>query len=112
MIETVLTAVRGDDNFFDGDATVDLDPADAIKFRAARREGDLGADGTALIVKSRGSGIVDVVTAEGKFQIQLEPADTVALTDDEALVYECILTKADVSMDTTVVKGILRLTGR
>lgn len=112
MIETVLTAVRGDDNFFDGDASVDLDPGDAIKFRAARKEADLGADVSALIVKSRGAGVVDIDTPNGKFQIQLEPADTSALTDDEALVFECILTKADVSMDTTVVKGILRLTGR
>lgn len=107
MNETVLPAVRGDDNIWDFDVTGDLDPGDTITFRAARRVADL-TDANALIVKTRGSGISDVDTTAGKFQVHLLPADTSSLTTDEALVFHTVLRKADVGADTTVAQGVLR----
>lgn len=105
----MLTAIRGDENFFNFDVTGDLDAGDAIVFRAARKITDL-TDANAVIKKTRGQGIVDLVAAQGTFQVQLDTADTASLKD-EALVFHCKIFKADVSMDTTVARGILRLTG-
>jgi hypothetical protein len=114
MNETELTAVRGDDNFWNFDVTGDLDAGDKIWFRMARKMSDL-TDTAALLKKGRNvaglSGIADVSAGTGVFQVQLEPADTVALVDDEAFVFHVILQKADVAMDTTVAQGVIRMTG-
>jgi len=108
--ETVLNAVRGNDNFYNFDITGDIDAGDLIWFRAARREVDL-TDAAAVILKTRASGgIADLDTPNGKFQVQLEPADTAPLLADEALVFHVVIRKVDVSMDTTVAKGLVRLT--
>ena len=113
MIETVLSAIRNDDNFYNFDVTGDLDGSDKIWFRAAPQVADLN-DTDAVIKKGKNvagqSGIVDLDAPSGKFQVQLEPADTVSIAD-QALVFHCVLRKADVSMDTTVAKGIIQLTG-
>lgn len=109
MKETTLEATRGDDNFFEVDATGDLDVEDQIWFRAARRQEDLD-DTNAVIKKDRSTGVVDLEAAVGKCQVQLEPADTASLSD-EALVYHVVLRKADVSMDTTIARGVMRLSG-
>jgi len=114
MRDTVLTCIRGDDNFFDLDADVDLDAGDQIWFKAAHREADLN-ETDALIKKGRNvagqSGIADIDAPTGKFQLQLEPAD---LDDvlESALVYKIILRKVDSGMDTTLHKGPLVLTSR
>ena len=114
MTETVLRAIRGDDNFYDFDVTGDLDVGDKIWFRAARRGVDL-TDADALIKKGRNAapltGIVDLDAPNGKFQVQIEPSETVNLTTDEALVFHVIVQKADAQMDTTVAKGVIQLTG-
>ncbi len=114
MNETELTGIRNDDNFYDFDVTGDLDVADKIWFRAARTKADL-TDANAVIKKGLNvagqSGIATLDAPTGKFQVQLEPVDTSGLTSDEALVFHCVLRKADVSMDTTVAKGVIRLTG-
>lgn len=109
-VETVLTAVRGDDNFYTFDITGVLAAGDLITFRAARSSGTL-TDAGAVILKTRGTGIVDVDIAAGQFQVQLEPADTAALVADEALLFHCVVRKADTAMDTTVARGTLRLLG-
>lgn len=108
-METVLEVNRGMDNHFNVDVTGDIDVGDAIWFRAARKESEL-TDADAVIQKVRPTGIVDVDAPTGKVQVQLEPADTATLAD-EALVFHVVLRKADVSMDTPVVRGVLRLTG-
>lgn len=109
MNETVLEAVRGNDNFYNFDITGDIDVADAIWFRAATREADL-TDAEAMLLKTRANGgIADLDLPNGKFQVQLEPVDTVGITD-EALVFHVVIRKADVQMDTTVAKGLVRLT--
>jgi hypothetical protein len=114
--ETVVEGVRGDDLFYDVDlspSSVDLDAGDQIWFRAARKQSEL-TDALAVIKKGRNvagqSGIADIDIATAKFQVQMEPADTATLTD-AALVFEVVFRKADVQMDTTVVKGVIRLTG-
>jgi len=112
LSDTVLEAIRGDDNFYDFDITGDLDAGDKIWFRAARKESELN-DTNALIKKGRNvagqSGIADLNIGQGQFQVQLEPADTATLTD-KALVFHVVVQKADVNMDTTVAKGVIRLT--
>ena len=113
MNETVLTGIRGDDNFYDFDITGDIDVADSLWFRAASKEASL-TDGLALILKRNtaagGTGIVNLDAPNGKFQVQLEPADTSALTV-ESLRFEVVVRKADVQMDTTVAKGVIRFSG-
>lgn len=106
MNVTVLDATRGDHNIYDFDITGDIDAADLIWFRAARRVVDL-TDAAALIQKSRGAGIVDVDAPAGKFQVQLAPADTVGLAD-EALSFHVVVRKADVGIDTSVARGLIR----
>jgi len=105
MNDTVLEAIRGDHNYFDVDVTGDIDAADTMTFRAGRTPTTL-----TTIVKTRGAGITDLDLPNGKVQVQLAPADTSGLADDEALLYEVVLHKADVNMDTTVAKGVMRLT--
>lgn len=109
MRDTTLIAVRGDDNFYDVDASVDLDAGDEISFRAAPSTVEL-TDADATILKERGTGIADLETGTGRFQIQLEPADTEDLTDS-SLLYHVVLRKVDTQMYTTVSKGTIRLTG-
>lgn len=106
MIETVLIGVKGDDNFYDIDLSTDLDPADDVVFLAASEEADL-TEVDAIIIKKRSDvppGVVDISTTEGQCQVQCEPADTENL-EDTALVWKVVLTKADVGMNTTVLRG-------
>lgn len=110
--ETELVFVRSNDNFFDFDMSgTDLDAGDSIWFRVADRKADL-TDADAEIVKTRVSGIVNVDAPNGIFQVQLEPADVdLGTLPDDAYLWECIIRKADVSMDTTLARGVARVTG-
>lgn len=113
MIEVVLEGVKNDDNFYDFDVTGDLDAGDEIRFFAARRDVDLN-EADALIKKGRNAppltGIADLDLPNAKFQVQIEPAETVNL-EDRALVFKVVLRKVDAQMFTTVAKGVIQLTG-
>ena len=108
--ETELVAQRGNDNFFDFDIlNNDLDVADLLWFRVATKQ-DFLTDADAEFVKTRSGGIADVDAPNGIFQVQLEPGD-VATLEDGAYVFHCVIRKADANMDTTLARGVMRLTG-
>lgn len=111
MNTSVIEASRGEDNLFNVDLSTDIDAGDKVWFRAAPTTDELtDADATikkGLNVVGQG-GVFTVDLPAGICQVQIDKADTAALTD-EALVFEVVLFKADTTKETTVASGILRL---
>ena len=87
-LTTSIDAVRGDENIFDLDANVAITVSDDLAFTCYHRKGD-----TAVISKTDADGITITDGPNGKFQVVLDPADTVGLTVENT-VGDMVLTRA------------------
>lgn len=79
-----------------GGTPIDVSAARSIRFTAKRRM----LDATALISKSLADGIVVVDAAQGKVQVQIDPADTVDFPPDVVLLWDVELVESDGTTST------------
>lgn len=101
-----LELVKNEENFFDIDLTTDIDPADQIWFTAKYRKSDTDAEAALSLI--RGSGVIDVDTAQGQAQIKVTRVQSATL-EGRALVYDVKVRKADTDQVTTVATGVIRM---
>jgi len=100
-----IDAVKGEDNIFNGDATVALDPTAQIWFTAKRRKSD---PDSAIVISKGPTGVTVSDAPNGIYQITLTPADTANLTD-RALVYDIKLKQPPGPAIQTLISGVLLL---
>lgn len=107
---TVLELDLGDDNLYDLDANVAINPTqDKIWFTAKHRQSD--TDAAAAFQKGLNvagkTGITVVDAPNGTFQVSIPVSDTVGL-DVEALMYDVQIYRQATLKTTTLLRGVLR----
>lgn len=108
---TTITADIGADNVFEIDLPIAIvEASDKIWFTAKRHFSE--ADGSAVIRKGKNvaglTGISVTDAPNGKFQVQVDAADTSALTD-EALMYDVKVKPQSSNKAQQIQRGVLRL---
>lgn len=109
---STIVADVGDDNVYEFDVPIPLIAAtDKFWFTAKRKYSD--ADSAALIKKGKNvaGGLTGIVVTDepgGKFQVQIDAADTASLTD-ESLLYDVKVKPTSSAKAQQVQRGVMRL---